>query len=337
VALGSRVYFAADDGVTGHELWSSDGTDQGTWQVVDIDPAGSSGPTGLVRRGNLLHFTATTPAAGLEPWRSDGTAAGTFLLGDLWPGPVSSYPLGRYGWGCPVDWMNVHGQLVFSAVDPVAGRELWRSDGTPAGTVRIQDTRPGPEGTLPLDAAELVPDGPLLVATGNDATGQELWRTDGGDADTVLLHDIAPGPDSSSPAWLAASGGYVFFRADDGQSGGELWAVPRADPGVVGNSLRLVKAAGGQVTLAWDPSCVPFDPDYALYRGTLGGLWDHARATCSTAGARTWTEPEPAASAYWLVAPRNRLAEGSYGRDASGNEVPAAAAACAPQRLGACP
>jgi ELWxxDGT repeat protein len=42
------LYFIADDGVSGEELWKTDGTDAGTVLVKDINPgAGGSGPDRL--------------------------------------------------------------------------------------------------------------------------------------------------------------------------------------------------------------------------------------------------------------------------------------------------
>ena len=36
--LGGRVYFTAEDGSAGYELWSSDGTPAGTRRVADLNP-----------------------------------------------------------------------------------------------------------------------------------------------------------------------------------------------------------------------------------------------------------------------------------------------------------
>src|SRR4051812_34985018 len=41
------------------------------------------------------------------------------------------------------------GILYFGGSDPAHGRELWRSDGTEAGTWRVSDLRPGPGGSNP--------------------------------------------------------------------------------------------------------------------------------------------------------------------------------------------
>src|SRR5262245_11596556 len=72
--VGSVVFFAADDGTSGVELWKSDGTDAGTIRVKDIR-AGStpSDPGGLTNVGGTLFFTANDGTGGTELWKSDGT------------------------------------------------------------------------------------------------------------------------------------------------------------------------------------------------------------------------------------------------------------------------
>jgi len=46
--LNNALYFSADDGVTGRELWKTDGTDTGTMQVEDLCPGSCSGLPFLV-------------------------------------------------------------------------------------------------------------------------------------------------------------------------------------------------------------------------------------------------------------------------------------------------
>ena len=41
-AVGNTLYFRADDGINGSELWKSDGTASGTVMVKDIDSGSSA-------------------------------------------------------------------------------------------------------------------------------------------------------------------------------------------------------------------------------------------------------------------------------------------------------
>ena len=117
--------------------------------------------------------------------------------------------------------------------------------------------------------------------------------------------------------------GYVFFA---GLGSGRV------------GSLMLGKASGDDLVLTWDPSCAADDDDYAVYEGTLGGIFTtHMPVLCGTLGAPTATIPSPSGSAYYLVVPqRNGMHEGSYGLG-SGGERPPSAAPCLPQQLGSCP
>src|SRR5436305_1000544 len=88
VELSGHLYFFADDGVHGRELWSTDGTDTGTQLVKDINPGpaasnwGSAGQV-LARVGDRFVFAADDGGHGSELWISDGTADGTQMLKDI--------------------------------------------------------------------------------------------------------------------------------------------------------------------------------------------------------------------------------------------------------------
>ena len=72
----------------------------------------------------------------------------------------------------------------------------------------------------------------MLFVAFDEANGVELWRSDGTEPGTAILKDIRPGPDSSVPSYLTVMGGTLFFVADDGVHGQELWRVmvPRQAP-----------------------------------------------------------------------------------------------------------
>jgi len=80
--FNNALYFSADDGVTGIELWKTDGT--GTVQVKDITWA----PAEVIRfaspcSATALYFSADDGVTGPELWRTDGTEGNTVLVKDI--------------------------------------------------------------------------------------------------------------------------------------------------------------------------------------------------------------------------------------------------------------
>jgi ELWxxDGT repeat protein len=210
------VFFAADDGVHGVELWRSDGTAGGTQLVSDINaggnPPASSSPRFLTNVNGTLLFSADDGVHGRELWRSNGAAAGTTIVSDIFPGGTS---------GLPYYLINVNGTLFFNAQDDVHGPELWRSDGTPGGTSLVADAVPGGSGSYPRYLTSV--NGALFFIAFDRSTGYELWHSDGTAAGTALVKDINPGPSNSYLSELTNVNGDLFFSADDGTHGPELW------------------------------------------------------------------------------------------------------------------
>ena len=92
--FGDAVYFAADDGITGVELWKTNGTTASTVLVRNIDlNANSSNPKHLtVVNDEFLYFVADDESHGRELWQSNGTWQGTNLFSDILDGENSSNP-----------------------------------------------------------------------------------------------------------------------------------------------------------------------------------------------------------------------------------------------------
>ncbi len=207
-AVGRRLFFLVDgDAEPGDDtLYVSDGTPGGTRALRTF--AGSV-PLGLTAADGRLVFAADDGEHGVEPWTSDGTVAGTRMVKDVRRGPEGSSPFA-------LTVMN--GRVYFSADDGVHGSALWTSDGTAAGTVRLT------EGAGPAHLAAVR--GTLFFSAETAERGREVWRSDGTAAGTRPLREIAPGARSSVPRELVRAGEDVFFSADDGATGAELWALP---------------------------------------------------------------------------------------------------------------
>lgn len=201
--LNGAVVFAATNGTSGRELWRSDGTAAGTVLVKDIVPgSGGSNPRLLTAMNGAVYF-----AAGSELWKTDGSAAGTVR--------VQSFA------AVPTGLTVVDGDLFFAVND-----ELWTSEGTAEGTARLADIVPGAGGE-PLEHLTAVGDA-LYFTAADPAAGRELWTSDGTAEGTARVADVGPGvaggvPSAAAGGELAASGGRIYFTADDGLHGVELW------------------------------------------------------------------------------------------------------------------
>src|SRR5262249_36847394 len=143
----------------GVQLWKTDGTEAGTVRVSAL----VGNPGNLTGVNCTLFFTEDDGVNGTELWKSDGTEAGTTLVKDIYPGSGSMYYGGGYGgwWNYvpnssnPGSLTNVNGTLFFTAADGTNGDELWKSDGTAAGTVLVKDILPGTGSGSPSQLANV--------------------------------------------------------------------------------------------------------------------------------------------------------------------------------------
>ena len=79
-------------------------------------------------------------------------------------------------------------RLFFSAISPGAGRELWVSDGTAAGTRQVTEIDPGPSDGMREDAAIIAFGNGVLFTGQTYSIGRELWFSDGTAAGTAILY-----------------------------------------------------------------------------------------------------------------------------------------------------
>lgn len=186
-AHNESIFFVATDGVHGYELWTSNGTQAGTFMVKDIyegtygsfEEYSASDP--FTQFNGSLYFTCRrgwyTQA---ELWKTDGTSEGTI--------PIKYYTYPSDFWGIAGSPKVSNGILFFAGRGIAGGTELWKSDGTDAGTTMIKDITPGPNGTF---ISDLISKDNKLYFFAKEYS--QLWVSDGSEANTIMVKDFEKG------------------------------------------------------------------------------------------------------------------------------------------------
>jgi len=266
VEMDGVLYFTADDGIHGNELWKSDGTLGGTEMVIDLTPAMCATCTNmdsdireLVAGDTHLFFASTGLVNGFpdpvrELYVSDGTESGTEMVIDLFNCPTSTGEVTINYQGVnsllaiPGSSYGIQGQdrVIFSGFSCSTenwvcfGEEPWISDGTLAGTVEVENLRVGDTSISTADGQGVIIDaigsqprdffqsGETIYFTADDnESGRELWKFDLINSGADMIKDIYEGSDDSfdieSNTDFTQFGDSVYFAADDGITGLELW------------------------------------------------------------------------------------------------------------------
>ena len=240
--MNGTLFFLANDGSSGVEVWKSDGSAAGTVLVRDI-AAGSDAPNArsLVNVNGTLYFSANGGTNGNRLWKSNGTAAGTIQVQDS----ASS----------PSNLTNVDGTLYFTANDSATGNELWKSNGTLSGTVRVADIIPGSVGSAPSYLTNI--NGTLYFYVSSGPNGLELWKSDGTLTGTKMVKDIYPGPRSNDPQTnfrpveIANAHGKLFIGANSPANGTELYVSDLTSLSIAEKAASRVEGNSGNTALTF--------------------------------------------------------------------------------------
>jgi ELWxxDGT repeat protein len=224
--IANNLFFGADDGVHGKELWKSDGTTAGTSLVKDIYPGENSFPLNLFAHNGICYFTAQDNLHGRELWRSDGTEAGTYMVKEIQPG--SGYC------SCISDFIASPADpnfFYFAARTTDNGSELYKSDGTDAGTVLIKDINPGSADSDPNDLT--VFNGKVFFFASDSQDGNSLWKTDGTASGTKLVKDVYTIGSSGYLSELTLFNGALYFAEQNNDASFSIWKTDGTAAGTV--------------------------------------------------------------------------------------------------------
>ena len=151
------------------------------------------------------------------------------------------------GYAYPAELSSMSEDLLFfTSDDNATGRELWRTDGTPAGTYMIKKASAAlRETTQPTELNG------VIFFTTDDGNGRELWKTDGTPATVLWSKMLGTGPSGSFPGELIPRQDELYFVADD-QNGKAVWKSDGTEAGTTlvaydgfyGNPQNLTYANG---------------------------------------------------------------------------------------------
>ncbi len=227
VVAGGKLFYEGWTAATSYDgLWATNGSGSGS----RVSPSGQAGNATAL--GDQVVFSFAGSGTGLEPWVSDGTSS--TLLKDVAPGAGGSVPFPFTTWGA---------HTYFGARSS-AGRDLWRTDGTSAGTVRVHDL-PNVAGAVVDGPVEFVPASSLLYFWNSpDDTrhaGNELWAFD-----PLRPPDLAESTVTVTAASVVAFGSEAQVRVTVTGRGTPTGSVTLRDGNVVIGTAALV---GGKAQL----------------------------------------------------------------------------------------
>lgn len=197
-------------------LWSSDGTEAGTAQLVV--PAASSFRQ-LVYLNGTAYMDMFDESYGYELWQTDGTADGTTITVDVYPGQLSSIP----------DQLTPIGDTLFFHYWYGIAQNAVAAYHSATGELKLQ-CETGPQAGLEVTETAVIGD-KVFYCAGDGEYGREPWVSDGTRGGTFRLADISPGATSSYPTQFTAVGNVVYFLAEEQPTVYDLWKTDGTVPG----------------------------------------------------------------------------------------------------------
>jgi ELWxxDGT repeat protein len=211
--FNGELYFSATgtnvSGI-GTELYKTNGTQAGTSLVMNLNPnfSGSSNPSNFTVFNGELYFTADDGVHGRELFKTDGTTI--TLVKDINVGSGSSSNHSDN----MMAMLEGNGFLYFFAEDiSGTGYDLWKTDGTEIGTVKVSELNTNESSGLNLNFKKLG-NNLFFVYTDNNTGHREIYKYEPISNNQTSVLNVYPANDTSGYLYLTIFDNKLFTVAD---------------------------------------------------------------------------------------------------------------------------
>ncbi len=280
ISMNGAIYFTANDGISGKELWKIDETGNPLRLTNTTVSSPFYWEGSFMVYHHQLYFSFDDGIHGREVWKTNGTVAGTSLVKDVRAGAVST-ALGDFfiyrdklfyaglddtdtqalyaiddingtngrvfncGEGGCSAFTIFRDTLFFFSDDNIFSsprNELYRSDGTTAGTKKVTQINANAPGTYFGQIA--VANDRMFFSADDGIHGIELWKSDGTSQGTAMVRDIHPGPADGTPSDLVAFNNKILFQAYLQPGDGATWVTDGTGIGTTPLSPMIIAYSG---------------------------------------------------------------------------------------------
>ena len=215
ILVGDTIYFSADDGITGRELWAHDTTNSSTWQVADINNGELSGQPGrylLMLIDDTIYFDAFDGIImSTTLWAHDTSNSSTWMAADTL----------ATGWMMEI---LVGDTIYYSATNLADGIELWAYDTSNSSAWQVADINPEGNSDPGMLGMEILVGDTIYFSADDGITGTELWAHDTSNSSTWQVADIRPNGGSNPGSDMSMLVGDTIYFNAWGADSRELWA-----------------------------------------------------------------------------------------------------------------